>query len=334
MVIDLSTDKGARVAARLRDELVAWLVTVARDGTPVPTPVWFWWDGETLLVYSQPDKPKLRNIATNPRVALALRTDELGDDLAVITGEAAVDEAAPAALELPQYIEKYTEEIARLGSDPSSSQPGTRCQFVSVPPGSAPDQSAESSLTVRSPDSMPITRLNHAVLFVRDADAAADFYRSAFGFEELTRPQGMRAVFMRSPSGGNHHRPRPLRGRRAGTEAATRLGRALPPRLADRHDRGARRDVATPAGARGADRRIPTASPSRSMARTRTATSSRSCGRSLRRRGGSSPTRRRSCRSTLTPRCAARGQTHPSVASSRLAGGRRAARRAPRDGRR
>jgi catechol 2,3-dioxygenase-like lactoylglutathione lyase family enzyme len=29
---------------------------------------------------------------------------------------------------------------------------------------------------------MPITRLNHAVLFVRDADAAADFYRRAFGF--------------------------------------------------------------------------------------------------------------------------------------------------------
>jgi catechol-2,3-dioxygenase len=52
---------------------------------------------------------------------------------------------------------------------------------------------------------MPITRLNHAVLFVRDADAAADFYRSAFGFEELSRPDGMRAAFMRSPSGGNHH---------------------------------------------------------------------------------------------------------------------------------
>jgi len=69
---------------------------------------------------------------------------------------------------------------------------------------------------------VPITRLNHAVLFVRDADAAAEFYRSAFGFEELSRPQGMRAVFMRSPSGGNHHdlglfevgaqAPRPTRG--------------------------------------------------------------------------------------------------------------------------
>ncbi|HUH17050.1 MAG TPA: VOC family protein [Methylomirabilota bacterium] len=52
---------------------------------------------------------------------------------------------------------------------------------------------------------MAITRLNHAVLFVRDADAAAQFYGDAFGFEELSRPRGMRAVFMRSPSGGNHH---------------------------------------------------------------------------------------------------------------------------------
>ena len=69
---------------------------------------------------------------------------------------------------------------------------------------------------------MAITRLNHAVLFVRDADAAAAFYAKAFGFEELTRPEGMRAVFMRSPTGGNHHdlglfevgaaAPRPPRG--------------------------------------------------------------------------------------------------------------------------
>ena len=42
---------------------------------------------------------------------------------------------------------------------------------------------------------MSIVRLNHAVLFVRDADIAAEFYRTAFGFEELERPQGMRAVF-------------------------------------------------------------------------------------------------------------------------------------------
>ena len=99
---------------------------------------------------------------------------------------------------------------------------------------------------------MPITRLNHAVLFVRDADAAAEFYRRAFGFEELSRPQGMRAVFMRSPTGGNHH---DLGLFEVGAQAlapAARLGRALPPRLGDRHDRGPRRDgeVASPSSVR------------------------------------------------------------------------------------
>ena len=118
VVIDPATEVGGRVTARLRDELVAWFVTVAADGTPVPTPVWFWWDGDTLLIYSQRDKPKLRHIASNPRVALGLRTDEHGDDLVVITGLAAVDDSAPTAFELPPYIEKYRDEIARLGSNP------------------------------------------------------------------------------------------------------------------------------------------------------------------------------------------------------------------------
>jgi len=118
MVIDPSTEKGTRVTQWLRDDVVAWLVTVSADGTPVPTPVWFWWDGETLLVYSQPDKPKLRHISANPRVAVALGWDEVGDLRAVITGLAAVDASAPAAFEHPEYIEKYREEIARLGSNP------------------------------------------------------------------------------------------------------------------------------------------------------------------------------------------------------------------------
>jgi catechol-2,3-dioxygenase len=52
---------------------------------------------------------------------------------------------------------------------------------------------------------MAITRLNHAVLFVRDVDVAATFYRSTFGFVELERPDGMRAAFLRSAEGGNHH---------------------------------------------------------------------------------------------------------------------------------
>lgn len=119
-MIDPTTESGERVMTQLRDDLVAWLVTVAPDGTPVPTPVWFWWDGETMLVYSQAGKPKLRNIEANSRVAVALRTDRVGSELAVITGEAVIDGSAPRADAHDEYIEKYRSEIARLGSDASS----------------------------------------------------------------------------------------------------------------------------------------------------------------------------------------------------------------------
>ena len=120
MVIDPGTEKGARADARLRDELVVWLITVSADGSPVPTPVWFWWDGETVLVYSQREKPKLRHIAANPRVSVAMRTDELGDEITVLAGEAVVDTSLPSASEHAGYRAKYADLIARLGADPES----------------------------------------------------------------------------------------------------------------------------------------------------------------------------------------------------------------------
>lgn len=120
MVIDPATEKGARADARLRAEEVAWLITVDPGGAPIPTPVWFWWDGASITVYSQPDKPKLRHIAANPNVAFALRTDELGDEITVINGSAEVDESLPAADQLPGYLAKYDALITRLGADPAS----------------------------------------------------------------------------------------------------------------------------------------------------------------------------------------------------------------------
>jgi catechol-2,3-dioxygenase len=70
--------------------------------------------------------------------------------------------------------------------------------------------------------SIPVTRLNHAVLFVRDATKAAEFYGRVFGFEIVGTEMGGQAVFMRSPLAANHHdlglfsvgpdAPRPSRG--------------------------------------------------------------------------------------------------------------------------
>ena len=69
---------------------------------------------------------------------------------------------------------------------------------------------------------IPVARLNHAVLFVRDATLASEFYNRVFGFEVVGTEMGGQAVFMRSPIGDNHHdlglfsvgpdAPRPARG--------------------------------------------------------------------------------------------------------------------------
>ena len=52
---------------------------------------------------------------------------------------------------------------------------------------------------------IPVVGLNHAVLFVRDATRAAEFYARVFGFEVVGRERGGQAIFMRAAGGDNHH---------------------------------------------------------------------------------------------------------------------------------
>jgi catechol-2,3-dioxygenase len=54
------------------------------------------------------------------------------------------------------------------------------------------------------PETIRVARLNHAVLYVRDLDRSADFYRQAFGFEEIAREGGAMA-FLRATGSTNHH---------------------------------------------------------------------------------------------------------------------------------
>ncbi len=52
---------------------------------------------------------------------------------------------------------------------------------------------------------MPISRLNHAVLYVRDARAHESFYAEVLGFSTVMDHPGGAFVFMRAPASDNHH---------------------------------------------------------------------------------------------------------------------------------
>jgi PPOX class probable F420-dependent enzyme len=120
MVIDRETEFGKRVEERLRSDELLWLTTVSPDGTPQPSLIWFYWDGETILIYSQPNTPKLRNIAANPRVSLNFQADEEGEDVVVLTGNAVVDPAAPPSNLHDEYRRKYARGTVHIGMTPES----------------------------------------------------------------------------------------------------------------------------------------------------------------------------------------------------------------------
>jgi PPOX class probable F420-dependent enzyme len=117
--LDLNDKMQARADEKLRHEIALWLTTVSPDGQPQSTPIWFDWDGSTILFYSKPDTPKLRNIAANPKVALHLVGDPEGEDVITIEGIAALDPAAPPSDALPAYAEKYRSAVDGFGWTPA-----------------------------------------------------------------------------------------------------------------------------------------------------------------------------------------------------------------------
>lgn len=117
-MLDTTTEAGARAERRLQEEEIAWMTTVRSDGQPQTVPVWFLWEGETFLLYSQPGRQKLRNIERNPRVGLNLNSNAHGGDVVRLEGTAEIVEDVPPATEVPEYVEKYRDSIARIGFDP------------------------------------------------------------------------------------------------------------------------------------------------------------------------------------------------------------------------
>jgi PPOX class probable F420-dependent enzyme len=104
--IDPNDPRGAEVIGRLRNDRISWLTTVAADGTPQTSPIWFLWNGDEIFLYSL-ESARARNVANHPRVSLHLDGNGMGGDIVVIEGTASIDDQAPSCADNPEYLAKY-----------------------------------------------------------------------------------------------------------------------------------------------------------------------------------------------------------------------------------
>src|SRR5438552_19028464 len=114
MLLDKTRPKDVHIDTRLRTEPIIWLSTVRPDGRPHLVPVWFLWDGETILIFSKPNNQKIRNLQENPNVMLALEAADQGNDIVLIEGQADFVEGPDLSPAMPPYAQKYAPLLERM----------------------------------------------------------------------------------------------------------------------------------------------------------------------------------------------------------------------------
>lgn len=147
-----STAFGGRVARRLREEKLAWLTTVGEDGTPQPNPVWFLWEGDTILMYSLPHAARVANIKRNPRVSFNFDGDGRGGNIIVIGGEARIcpkSRRRPRTRRTPQSMP--TSLPTARGARPRTSPRSIRCPSGSPRPKSGATEGYSLRISPRPP---------------------------------------------------------------------------------------------------------------------------------------------------------------------------------------
>jgi PPOX class probable F420-dependent enzyme len=119
-MIDFNTKFGRFANKHIKKEYFIWLTTVDSSGTPQPKPVWFIWDNDSFLIFSQAKAHKVRHIQNNPNVSLHFNTtDDKGEKrLIIFTGTAMIDSESPPANRIPAYMRKYKSGIADLNAMP------------------------------------------------------------------------------------------------------------------------------------------------------------------------------------------------------------------------
>ncbi len=121
-MLDLNTERGAHINERLNNNLITWLTTVRPNGRPRTVPVWFLWDGSTILIF-RAIKVKVQELKQNPNVTLALDPSNNGNDIVVIEGTAELVEDVNITTTLPAFAQKYDALLKEMGWTAESMAP-------------------------------------------------------------------------------------------------------------------------------------------------------------------------------------------------------------------
>jgi PPOX class probable F420-dependent enzyme len=103
----------------IKNEYIIWLTTVDADHTPQPRPVWFIWDKDAFLIFSDPKAHKVKHIKQNSSASLHFNTDNSGNENVIVyIGMATLESDSPPAHKISAYLKKYRKGIADLKMTP------------------------------------------------------------------------------------------------------------------------------------------------------------------------------------------------------------------------
>jgi len=115
MVLDRTSEFGSRADNLLRCNTIIWFTTVTPGGVPQPNPVWYYWNGQDIIIYSKPESRRIKNITHNPHVSLHLEgAGVMGDNVIVIIGLAEIKNEYKKINE--GYRKKYSSYLQGIGT--------------------------------------------------------------------------------------------------------------------------------------------------------------------------------------------------------------------------
>ena len=118
-IFDIASPAHEKALRMLERDLIAWITTVGPDGRPHAVPVWFFWDDDRVVIFSEPRTRKVAHIRAGSAVLVHLQAGgRFGDDVVILDGRAEISDR-PAADWLAgfrdEYVEKYADAIADYG---------------------------------------------------------------------------------------------------------------------------------------------------------------------------------------------------------------------------